>query len=80
MRGWLLVGLFMLAGCQAADRAQFYAYGDDAFITCYSGGNVIYEGWSDGKLKAEEHSGGWYFMEKGTAHLVRVSGDCVVRN
>lgn len=60
--------------------AQRAALGSPGHITCYSGGQVIYEGDSTGKILTEEHSDGWFFMDSKTKNLVRVSGDCVIRN
>lgn len=69
-----------LAGCTDGNIARFSALGDAGHITCYSGGTVIYDGKSTGKIGSEESSDGWYFMEEGTKKLIRVSGDCVIRN
>jgi hypothetical protein len=70
----------LLSGCTAADRAQIFAYGTPGHIKCYSGGQLIYEGGSVGKISAEDQSSGWYFQEKQTGRLMRVSGDCVITN
>jgi hypothetical protein len=48
-------------------------------VTCYSGGKVIYHGISIGYVNNERESHGYYFLEKGTGKLIRVSGQCVVR-
>lgn len=69
-----------LSGCTDADRARISALGTGGHITCYSGGVVIYKGDATGKIASESQSDGWYFKEKGTDSLVRVSGDCVIRN
>lgn len=66
--------------CTDADRAQWNALGDPGDITCYSGGKVIYEGRSSGKIATEDHSDGWFFKDAATGRLVRVSGDCVIKN
>jgi len=74
--------LFLLAlfACTDAERAQRAAYGEPGHVTCYSGGQVIYDGDSTGKILSEQGSDGWLFMDAKTQRLVRVSGDCVVRN
>jgi len=66
----------LLAGCT-----------DAGHITCYSGGKVIYDGVSTGKIASGWYfeatgkiASGWYFEEKGTGKLIRVSGDCVITN
>jgi hypothetical protein len=74
--------LFLLAllACTDAERAQHAAFGEPGHITCYSGGQVIYDGDSTGRIESEQRSDGWLFMDAKTRRLVRVSGDCVVRN
>ena len=72
--------IFFLAGCTDAQIAQRRALGDAGHITCYSGGQVIYDGDSTGKILTEEQSDGWFFMDAKTQGLVRVSGDCVIKN
>lgn len=68
------------AGCSDASIAQLGALGEPGHITCYSGGKVIYEGRSTGKIISESQTDGWFFMDDSTKSLVRVSGDCVIRN
>ena len=70
----------LLAGCTDAERASWVAFGDPGTIICYSGGVVIYEGKSTGKILTESQSDGWLLQDAATGRLVRVSGDCVIRN
>ncbi len=66
-----------LAGCTDAAKARRESYGDEANVTCYSGGQKIYEGRSTGKIeRAESGSDGYYFRDKATGRLREVSGDC----
>lgn len=41
---------------------------------------MIYKGRSTGKIETEEQSDGWFFKDAQDNKLVRVSGDCVIRN
>ena len=76
-----MITLFMLLiACSDTEIASFTALGDPGHITCYSGGQVIYDGDSTGKIQTVENSDGWEFMDAKTQRLVRVSGDCVIRN
>ena len=59
---------------------QFTTLGSSGHITCYSGGKVIYEGYSTGKISSEHQSDGWFFQDIKTGKLIRVSGDCLVEN
>ncbi len=77
----VLVAAALLSACSFdANLAQITALGHSASITCYSGGKVIYSGQSSGKISSESGSDGWYFLESGTGNLIRVSGQCVIRN
>jgi hypothetical protein len=76
-----MITLFMLLiACSDTEIAQLTAIGEPGHITCYSGGQVIFEGDSTGKIATEEQSDGWKFMDAATGRLVRVSGDCLIRN
>lgn len=71
---------FLMVGCSDAWVAGFQSIGYPGHITCYSGGQIIYEGDSTGKIETETQSDGWKFMDSKTQRLVRVSGDCVITN
>jgi hypothetical protein len=70
----------LLSGCTDAQWQQVSVLGNAGEITCYSGGKIIYQGKSTGKISTEEGSDGWYFKEDGSGKLIRVSGACVIRN
>ncbi len=71
---------FLVIGCTDAKWKKVTVIGNPAKVTCYSGGKVIYDGMSTGKLHAEEQSDGWYFEDAETHKLIRVSGDCLIIN
>lgn len=71
--------LFMV-GCTDAEIASITALGEEAHIQCFSGGQVSYDGISTGKVVTLNGSDGWQFKEKATGDLIRISGDCVIRN
>ena len=68
---------FMALGTDAT-RSKIMAFGSGATIKCYSGGVVIYEGKSTGKIKSEEYSDGYYFKDAADKKLKEVSGNCVI--
>jgi hypothetical protein len=76
----MIVILLTLLACSDTEIASFKTLGDPGHITCYSGGQVIYDGDSTGKIATVERSDGWEFMDAKTDRLVRVSGDCLIRN
>ena len=69
--------LTLLAGCTDAERASLFAYGDTATITCYSGGKVVFEDESTGKV-AQLDGDGITFQYKSTGGYVRAYADCIV--
>lgn len=79
MRTLIAATTLPASACTDAGYAQLSSLGETAIVDCYSGTRQIYHGRTTGKLHAEEGSDGWFFVEQGTGHLVRVSGACVVR-
>jgi hypothetical protein len=69
-----------ITACRDTTIASWKALGSDGRIKCYSGGQVIFDGESSGKISSLEKSDGWQFMDKATGRLVRVSGTCVIHN
>ena len=66
------------AGCTDAARSKLDALGNEAHVKCYSGGAVIYDGRSTGRVFSPDNSDGWTFRDAKTQALVEVSGDCVI--
>ncbi len=67
----------ILSGCTDADNAKFSTFNNPQHIQCYSGGKLIYEGDSTGKVLNEDRSDGYYFKDKATDKLVEISADCI---
>lgn len=74
----ILAMLACTIGCSNAERAQFGGMGSNFRVTLYSGGEVVKEWESIGKVQTESQSDGWFFMDAKTNKLVRVSGDVAV--
>ncbi len=66
-----------LCGCSDAMRASLGAYGEEATITCYSGGEVIFADVSTGKIETTDGDG-VTFKSKKTGGYVRAFADCIV--
>lgn len=75
----IFAGLLM-SGCTDAGWQKVVALGDPGTIICYSGGKEIFNGTSTGKISTETESDGWFFKDAETGKLIRISGDCVIRN
>lgn len=73
-----LIGLLLLNACtdaQCSKNTSFFT-GQDARVTCHSGGKVIFDGCSTGKVSSENGSDGYFLRDKETGRLVEVSGEC----
>lgn len=76
----ILLALFILSltGCSNAQWADVKAWGQRHHVKCWSGGVVIYDGHTTGKIENEDHSDGYFFQEEESGQLVRVSGNCLI--
>ena len=75
-----LFSAFILTACTDTTIGKFTALGEPATVICYSGGKEIYSGRSTGKVLNGTNSDGYEFVDAETHRLIRVSGDCIVRN
>lgn len=66
-----------LAGCTDAERSHLMTYGSEAQITCYSGGEVIFNDNSTGKVAVIDGDG-LSFRSKTTGKFVRAYADCIL--
>lgn len=75
---FILFALF--SSCTNAEYKQFTSFGSTANVKCYSGGVLILDIKSTGKVLTEKQSDGWYFEDSKTKNLIRVSADCIIEN
>lgn len=80
MRSFLIVSVLALAGCTDATMAHWSQFGDESHIQCFSGGQVVYDGNSTGKVQASKTGAGVFFKEKQSGKFVRLYADCVVKS
>jgi hypothetical protein len=70
-----------LVGCSSLsnsiERTTLNFGSKPAQITCYSGGKVIYQGTSLGKVTDSSTSDGFFFQDK--EGFIEIVGDCVFR-
>lgn len=79
MKKVLFVAVLFLAGCTSAQRSQIGALGGSQHIKLYAQcGSVVQEWDSDGVVHTEQASDGFFFTDKTTGKLVRVSGTIVI--
>lgn len=66
-------------GCTDATMSKLGGYGSEFQVTLYAAdGSIIKEWTSSGKVKSEETSDGYYFMDKDTGRLIEVTGTLVI--
>ena len=74
----LLPALLLTVGCTDAKMAGYRALGGEASVICHSGGKIIFEGTSTGKVESPPNSDGYLFVNAKTGKLVEVSGECII--
>lgn len=67
-----------VTGCTDTQRASIGAYGDSARVTCYSGGAVVADDFSTGKVHNASNSDGYEFKSTTTGRFTQFSGDCII--
>jgi len=70
----------LLFGCTNSKLASIGALGRIGKIKCYSGGVLILDATSTGRISTVTESDGWEFEDEATGKFVRVSGTCVIYN
>ncbi len=75
---FLVLFVFIVCSCSNADIAAMNAWGQRHHVKCWSGGIVIYEGHTTGKIENERQSDGYFFQEQESGKLVGVSGNCLI--
>lgn len=82
MKNFLLVGLLavaVLAGCTDAESQSVYgSLGKKCNVKLYSGGKLVGEWTSTGRVENEPKSDGWHFVDAATGKYVRIGGDVVI--
>lgn len=74
----LALALLTAPGCTDAYTSSVTAVGQQFHVTVYSGGHAVRAYRSTGKVLTEEDSDWWYFRDKATGGLVRVTGTVTV--
>ena len=73
-----LLALCFFTGCTDAYISQVQSIGSPHRVELWSGGQMVREWTSTGKVLSETNSDGYYFCDKETGKLVRVTGDLVI--
>ena len=78
MKRLMCFAFIVLAGCTDAQNASLSSYGASQHVELWSGGTMVKEWDSTGKVSNEAQSDGYFFCDKATGKLVRVTGDVVI--
>jgi hypothetical protein len=73
-----LFALLALAACTDVGFQKVTNFAQPFHVKCFSGGQLIYEGNTTGRLENEEGSDGWAFVDAKNQQFTRVNGDCVI--
>jgi hypothetical protein len=75
----LVILMITLISCRDSTVAQYAALGEDSRIELVNADGSVTHSWiSSGKVKTEESSDGYYFMDRATEKLVRVTGNVII--
>lgn len=66
-----------ISGCTDAEMASWGALGSKSTVTCWSGGQKIFEDESTGKVS--QGQSGIYYKSSVTGELVHTYADCIVK-
>ena len=70
--------LALLASCTDAQKAKIGGLNNEFKIEFWSGGEMVKDWTSTGKVRSQSESDGYYFLCKDTRKLIEVSGDLVI--
>lgn len=73
----ILIFACVAVGCTDAQRSSYGAYFDRAEIFCYSGGKVIFQDQSTGKVEQLDGEGLTYRSAK-SGKYIRAYADCIL--
>jgi len=74
----VLTTLTLSLSCTDAGRGKITAYGNPAQIKCWSGGKLVFDRKSTGKVLSEAQSDGYFFEDAEDGKFKEVSGTCVI--
>ena len=72
----VVVSIFS-SSCTDAYFGKITSLGSSANVKCYSGGKLVLDTTSTGKIRSEVKSNGYYFVDKTSGNVTEVDADCV---
>lgn len=76
----IILAVLFTIGCTDAGIKNFTTYGSSGNVQLYSGGKLVGEWTSTGKIMSESCNDGWCFVDTETGKLIRVIGTTIITN
>ena len=76
----IVVCIMCMFSCTDASRKNYTTLGKPGIVKLYSGGKLVGEWKSTGKIITLDGSDGWQFVDSATNKLIRVTGAVVIEN
>jgi len=76
---YIFAVVVLSSGCTDAYFGKLKSLGNSAHVRCWSGGQLIVDTTSSGKIHSEANSNGYYFVERSTGEMIEVDADCIFR-
>ncbi len=73
-----MIAAASVAACTEAGNARTFNYGQTGRVTCHTGGVVVFDDFSTGRIEKHESSDGFYFVSTTSGRLSEVTGDCII--
>jgi len=75
----LVIIAISLTSCRNSTIAQYSSLGDDCKVELVNcDGSITHTWYSSGKVSTETNSDGYYFQDRTTNKLVRISGNLII--
>ncbi|MGJ8515290.1 hypothetical protein R84865_002238 [Carnimonas sp. R-84865] len=73
------LAILLISGCTDAKRARLLSYGSAANVSCYSGGRLVLDDLSTGRVISDESGSGVYYESANTGKFVHTYADCIIK-
>jgi len=75
----IIIIAILFAGCTDAKKAQLLGYGDEFNVELVNCDGSVTKQWiSTGKVHTEKDSDGYYFKDKKSGNLIRITGNIII--
>lgn len=75
----IIAAAVLSSSCTDAYFGKLKSFGGSAKVQCWSGGQLILDTTSSGKIHSETNSNGYFFVEAKSGEMIEVDADCMFR-